>query len=147
MRIAADQPRGIEQVSDPDLMHRQPLAHRVPDRLAVEPHQRAGRGLRRHCIDQYGVARLCQLIEQRKAERTAVDQTHPGTEAILALEPREHQRPYRIIAEQHIAQTEDENRHAALAGCCVQGFTGGLRGMNLNPDKIESKIPVRSIVE
>jgi len=81
----AYQARCIEEICDADLMHRQPVANGIPDRLPIEAHQGARRLLGRHCIDQDQVLGFGDLIEEREPERAAVGEAHTGRGAVFRL--------------------------------------------------------------
>lgn len=149
VRIATDQPSRIEEVRDPDLVHRQAVANGVPDRLAIEPYQCPGRFVGRHRIDQDQMLGLGDLIEEREPERAAIGEAYAGRRAVLRLQPCERQRPYPVIAQNHVAEPENEHRVASIRAraSTAHRFGAFLRDSNLKPEKIESKIPNRSTVE
>ena len=145
-RITADQPRGIERISNPDVVHRSSLAYRIPDRLAVQVHQRAGRLTGIYRIGQDDMHALRKLTEQRQAQRATFDQAHAGGYPIITLDSPETDRAESVIAEQHFAEPQDKHRHtdlrSGLRTAHRHGWFDVLCGTILKPENIESKIPL-----
>ena len=115
-RVTVDQTRGVKKIRNSYLMGRQPVPHRIHDICAVEPDQCSRRVVGAHGIDQDHVVRIRQQTQKRKTKRSAVFQSDARRDAVVALHAGDCGGAKPVIAEQDIAQSQDENVNRLVCG-------------------------------
>ena len=127
--------RGVEQISNSDLMGGQSIAHRIQNVCTAEPNQRSRWGVDAHRINQNHIVRIRDQPEKRKPECPAVLQPDPRRDDILFLNAGEGSGAQSIVTKQDIAEPQDKKGNPVFCGlssrAVVHDLSFFLGGMNL----------------
>ena len=130
-------------------MRRKAITNGLANVRAVQANQRSSGSVGADRVNDDQVFSLGDAIQERHAERAAVEHEDVVSEVVLPLEPRESGGAEPVIGQKHIA--EPEHQQSRLTGNLplrgAQLRFARLIERNLYPENIESNMPTCSTVE
>ena len=85
--------------------------------------------------------------KQRKAERSSVLEPNSRRNSIIALDSNDGLGTQAIVSEEDISQAQDEDADLLICKSVRHGLWVFFVGTNLYPEKMESNVPICSMVE